>query len=153
MAKKPIDTFKAAIARKREAKRHAADEIRHLIEHKPMYMAIVNCVELDEYNDYVIIGNDQVVFSLRELNSFKDDRLVTGLSKLMDLHGIEDRGTTDYPSVRNRDYKFFLAYTNSDGKHRRVWIQVGAYVKSDSEVCRRVQIGVKEEPIYGLECD
>ena len=46
-----------------------------------------------------------------------------------------------------------LDYLKSDGTSGKVWLQVSAYVKSDSAVCRRVQIGVKEEPIYGLECD
>jgi hypothetical protein len=153
MARKPIDVIKAAIARKRDAKRQAAQEIQHMIEHKPMYLAIVSCIELDEDNDYVIIGTDQVIFSLRELDGFKNARLVNGLSKIMDLPGICDRGTAEFPSVRNRDYKFFLDYLKSDGTSGKVWLQVSAYVKSDSAVCRRVQIGVKEEPIYGLECD
>ena len=153
MARKPIDVIKAAIARKRDAKRQAAQEIQHMIEHKPMYLAIVSCIELDEDNDYVIIGTDQVIFSLRELDSFKDDRLVNGLSKIMDLPGIFDRGTAEFPNVRNRDYKFFLDYLKSDGTSGKVWLQVSAYIKSNSESCRRVQTGVREEPVYELVCD
>jgi len=153
MARKPIDVIKSAIARKRDAKRQIAQEIQHMLEHKPMYLAIVSCVELDEYNDYVMISTDQVIFSLRELNSFRDDRLVNGLSRIMDLPGILDRGTAEFPSVKNRDYKFFLDYLKSDGTSGKVWLQVSAYVKRDSEICRRVQTGVREEPVYELVCD
>jgi hypothetical protein len=152
MAKTPNDIIKSAIARKREYKRNMADAIRHMQEYRGLYSLIINCIDVTD-NDMVIIDRESIVFSLYNLSSLKDERLLNGLSKIMDLHIVQDRGTHDYPGALNRDFKFVMDYMKSDCTTGRIYISVNAYVSSSSTTCRRVQTGVRQEPVYALECD
>ena len=152
MAKKPTNPLDKAIARSRESKRHIANTIRNLQEHRAVYSAILGCVEMTD-KDLTVVDCESVAFCLYDLDSLKDERLMDGLSKVMDLPNIRDRGTQDYPGARNRDFRFVMDYDRSDNKTGRIWISIQAYVKSNSESCRRVQTGVREEPIYELVCD
>jgi hypothetical protein len=150
--KKPTDIIKSAIARKREYKRRMADAIRHMHEYRGLYTFVINCIDVND-NDMVIIDEESIVFSLYNLSSLKDERLLNGLSKIMDLHNIQDRGTHDYPGALNRDFKFVMDYMKADCTMGRLYISVNAYVSSSSTTCRRVQTGVRQEPVYALECD
>lgn len=82
--------------------------------------------------------------NLSDLSSFKDSRLVNMLEYFMQY--------TD--SVRQRDWAEFLNkdFTIELGD---VTVNIGAYVKSDSATCRKVQVGTRleEKPVYQLQCD
>lgn len=82
--------------------------------------------------------------NLSDLSSFKDSRLVNMLEYFMQY--------TD--SVRQRDWAEFLNkdFTIELGD---VTVNIGAYVKSDSATCRKIQVGTRleERPVYQLQCD
>lgn len=82
--------------------------------------------------------------NLSDLASFKDSRLVNMLEYFMQY--------TD--SVRQRDWAEFLNkdFTIELGD---VTVNIGAYVKSDSATCRKIQVGTRleETPVYQLQCD
>ena len=83
--------------------------------------------------------------SLSSLDSFKDQKLVDILEFLNNLNPIS-ANSSKYPAGYNIDYKFDFDC---------ILISVFAYVKSDSDVCRRVVVG--EETVtqykYDLICD
>ena len=150
--KTPNAIIKSAIARKRNYKRSMANAIRHMQEYRGVYSLIINCIDVND-DDMVIVDEESIMFSLYNLSSLKDERLLNGLSKIMDLHNIQDRGTHDYPGALNRDFKFVMDYIKANCTTGRIYISVNAYVSSSSTTCRRVQTGVRQEPVYALECD
>jgi len=90
----------------------------------------------------------QITIRLLQLDSFKDDKLVT-LLEAIDSMGLKAE-THDYTSSEspNRDFRF---------ETDEYQLSVDAWVRSDSELCRRVKIGetiktvVEEE--WALQCD
>ena len=152
MVIKPTELLKRAVNRKRESKRHIANAIRHMQEYRAIYSDILSCVEITD-NDIVVVDEESIIFCLYELDSMKDERLLNGLSRIMDLHRIEDRGTHDYAGSMNRDFKFRMDYIKSNGEDSRFYISLNAYVSSDSKTCRRVKTGVVEHAVYELVCD
>jgi len=84
--------------------------------------------------------------TLEDLESFKDDRLVSRLWYLSNLDGVREPKSSDWAQSLNRDYRF-----DFDGFS----ITISAYVKSDSPTCRKVVIGSKTEVIneYKIVCD
>jgi hypothetical protein len=84
--------------------------------------------------------------TLEDLESFKDDRLVSRLWYLSNLDGVREPKSSDWAMSLNRDYRF-----DFDGFS----VTISAYVKSDSPTCRKVVIGSKTEVIneYKIVCD
>jgi hypothetical protein len=86
----------------------------------------------------------QIGVSMMGLPSLKCRKLAKALEYVM-AQGFESSGTIDYASIRNRDFKF------SKGD---LHVRIGAYVRSDSKSCLRVQVGenVTVEPKYEIVC-
>ena len=84
--------------------------------------------------------------TLEDLESFKDDRLVSRLWYLSNLDGVREPKSSDWAMSLNRDYRF-----DFDGFS----VTISAYVKSDSPTCRKVVVGSKTEVIneYKIVCD
>lgn len=87
-------------------------------------------------------GEPSVNVYLWNLDSFKDERLTVLLDRLLD-HA--EPIVKEYAEALNKDYRFELA----DAK-----VQICAYVKTDSDTCRRIQIDTKtvEQPVYKIIC-
>lgn len=87
-------------------------------------------------------GEPSINVYLWGLHSFKDERLTTLLERLMD-HAEPD--VREHAESLNKDYRFDL----DDAK-----VQICAYVKTDSDTCRRIQIDTKtvEQPVYKIIC-
>jgi hypothetical protein len=105
-------------------------------------------------NDHVYIYNyeDSLQFCvyMRELESFKDDRLTTMLSTAMDsLEG--DIKETDYAEYDHKEYSIKTTNIYAD----QVELQINAYVKSNSPTCRKIQTGteIKEVPKFKFICE
>jgi len=88
--------------------------------------------------------------AMRGLEGFKDQALKDVLEKFVDWDIVESR---DYADYLNRD--FIFAKRVDDGTWARV--TVGAYVKSESETCRKVlkevKTVVRNEEVFELVCD
>lgn len=87
-------------------------------------------------------GEPSISVFLWSLDSFRDKRLTTLLERLLD-HAEPD--VKEYPEALNKDYRFELGDAQ---------IRVCAYVKTDSDTCRRIQIDTKtvEQPVYKIIC-
>jgi hypothetical protein len=100
-------------------------------------------VYLSSYGDQI-----DIQISLHRLDSFKQVELTNLLQYLMvytEANGGKVRNT-EWPANLNRDYHF-----NTDN----VRFTVAAYVKSNSETCRKVVIGTEmvEQHKYEIVCD
>ena len=93
-------------------------------------------------------GKPEIVISMYGLDSFKQRELVWVLEFLTQetdkLNG--EMRTNDYPAAVNRDFNF-----TTDKWEARIT----AYVRSDSETCRKVVIGTEmvEQHKYQIVCD
>jgi len=92
------------------------------------------------YNDKL-----HVVVSLRELDSLKCDKLMATLWAFENWGEIARTHTSDFATLYNRDYHF--RYETG------MTATVCAYVKSDSETCKRVVTGTKVVEEFALKCD
>ena len=83
--------------------------------------------------------------TLSNLDSFKDARLLKVLDALEDLYP-ESVKCEDWATYVERDFVY---------KYGAFTIQLNAYVRSDSDSCRRVVESVKliEQPTYKIVCD
>lgn len=115
-------------------------------------------LDISDYSEAV-----NITLTLRDLDSFKDSRLVKLLAKFAgDEWGARTADYT-YSDAPNRDYYFYrtIDWTPKPSKHTK-WIEANCgdyhipynfrinitlftYVKSDSPTCRIVVKGVKEE--------
>jgi hypothetical protein len=83
--------------------------------------------------------------SLHGLDSFKDARLLKVLDALEDLYP-ESVKCEEWATYVEKDFVY---------KYGAFTIQLNAYVRSDSDSCRRVVESVKliEQPTYKIVCD
>ena len=110
------------------------------------YSPIFKDLDLSVHNLYLRTGyyKPTIEVCLNKLESFKDAQLI----KLLDF--LTDRTTNmtsrDYANWMNRDYSFEL---------EDVYINISAYVRSDSPTCRKVKVGVTVQEVeeYELVCD
>lgn len=96
---------------------------------------------------FVSLFGDRIHFNvyMRELDSFKDERLLSILNTAIET--ISD-------SVREKDYAQYdhkEYYINTDD----VNLCITAYVKEDSPTCKKIMTGmeVKEVPTYKFVCE
>ena len=96
-------------------------------------------VETDLYDK-----KPRLYISMSRLDSFKDKRLTKVLSLLDDYCPEQD--VKEYAEYVNRDYSF---------KSDKFEAMVLAYVKSDSEMCRRIVVGTEtiQREKFELICD
>lgn len=139
---------KRRIGELRKARKHAMPILKHLAplvtgEYDRMYMSAMS-YEADEQ----LI---QINIELHKLDGFKDQRLENVLFAVMALKGVEDKKSSDWPNFYNRDYKFVIG----EDSPLTIDITVGAYIRSNSETCRRVKVGEKMEVTaeYEFQCD
>jgi len=87
-----------------------------------------------------------VYLTLINLDSFKDDRLVSRLWYLSNIDGAREARSTDYPASLNRDYRYDMGDFQ---------VLVSAYVRGDSATCRKVVVGRKTEVVneYKIVCE
>lgn len=85
-----------------------------------------------------------VYVNMRNLESFKDDRLVKVLSYLSET--MDDMKTEDWAQSVNRDFRF------KSGTHS---VAISAYVREDSPTCRKVLVGTELQTVEKFEivCD
>ena len=110
------------------------------------YSPIFKDLDLSVHNLYLRTGyyKPTIEVCLNKLESFKDEQLI----KLLDF--LTDRTTNmssrDYANWMNRDYSFEL---------EDVYINISAYVRSDSPTCRKVKVGVTVQEVeeYEFVCD
>lgn len=110
-------------------------------------------------NVYPFTAGATLHFTVRvdKLEGFKDPRLA-GILEMMEFWGPFESYTSDYPSSLNRDFSY--AYREKvdqlTGHSMYTRVTVQAFVKSDSETCRKVVVGYTDatpQPIYKIECD
>lgn len=80
---------------------------------------------------------------MMDLDSFRDTRLTTLLERLLTL--TDNIQETEYADYLNKDYEIQLDDLR---------VSIAAYVKRDSETCRKVEIGteIKEVKKYKIVC-
>ena len=93
---------------------------------------------------FVSLYGDRIHFNLymRELSSFKDDRLTSILSYAIDTITSEVK-EKDYAQYDHKEYRLY-----SD----EVYLDITAYVKEDSPTCKKI-MEVKEVPTYKFVCE
>lgn len=96
---------------------------------------------------FVSIYGDRIHFNvyMRELDSFKDERLLSILNTAMET--ISDKvKEQDYAQYDHKEY-----YINTDD----VNLCITAYVKEDSPTCKKIMTGmeIKEVPTYKFVCE
>lgn len=84
---------------------------------------------------------------MHELDSFKDDRLTTLMSRILDVVGSS-------ASIAENDYAQY-DYKSYRIRGAEVLFEITAYVKSDSPTCKKVMTGmeIKEVPKYKFVCE
>lgn len=96
---------------------------------------------------FVSLYGDRIHFNLymRELNSFKDDRLTSILSYAIDTITSEVK-EKDYAEYDHKEYRLY-----SD----EVYLDITAYVKENSPTCKKIMTGmeIKEVPTYKFVCE
>ena len=97
---------------------------------------------------YVGVGlvgtKPQISITLNRLDSFKDQDLTSLLEFLLNKNAsIKEEA---WPQFHNKDY-----HAEMDD----ALVSIHAYIRSDSETCRRIQVGteMQEVPVYQLQCD
>ena len=144
--------FKAAREDVARRKREATASNRLLTEHRNSIKAVLKL--LGKFAEDASVGayatHAWVVVSMRCLEGFKDPKLTAVLSGLIDMDPSAKMETKEWPQYLNRDYYFDLF----GGK---LTVRIGAYVKSDSETCRkvlkRIDVVTEEVKVYAMECD
>ena len=98
----------------------------------------------DRLSIYTGFEKPQILISMRELDSFKQGRIVDVL-KALEVYG-ECRTTRDWAESINRDYHYDMP---------EFTVALHAYVKEDSPTCRKVAVGTATETVvkYEIQCD
>ena len=106
--------------------------------------------EVANEDSHIYIYDRTVMVDLRQLDGFKDTRLVQVLDKLTAM--TDEVSTYDYPAQVNRDYTFHIGERYTDS---HIGVRVSAYVKEDSPTCKKVVIGTEmiEQLTYEIVCD
>jgi hypothetical protein len=134
---------------KREAEGYM-NKMRKIKQDRMLIRALYTPVFADFVGDlYVHMYASEIHFTvyMHELDSFKDDRLTTLMSRILDVVGSNanivenDYAQYDYKSYRIRGSE--------------VLFEITAYVKSDSPTCKKVMTGmeIKEVPTYKFVCE
>ena len=139
---------KERIAHLRGARKHAMPILKHLA---PLLgvndRAYVSAMAFEGGDEYLISINVE----LHKLDGFKDQRLENMLYAVMCLADVKVMATKDWPSMMNRDYKFSVG----EGSPVTIDITIGAYIRDNSETCRKVKVGETMEVVaqYEFQCD
>lgn len=96
---------------------------------------------------YVSMFGDRVHFNvyMRDLDSFKDERLLSILNNAMETVSDKVR-EQDYAQYDHKEYYIDSDYVN---------LCITAYVKEDSPTCKKIMTGmeIKEVPKYKFVCE
>ena len=108
----------------------------------PMF---VNLGKDDELHVYMYGKFISFSVYMRDLDSFKDERLTSMLSIAIDTISDKVR-ETDYAQYDHKEYRI---------GNENVVLEITAYVKSDSPTCKKIMTGMelKEVPQYKFVCE
>jgi len=138
-----IKTYKRdAKALHEKATKLAKDRMMIRALHSPLFASLTKD---DSVYIYTYAHTIQFNVYLRDLTSFKDERLTSMLSVAMET--ISDRvKETDFAQYDHKEYR-----VNGDS----VSLEITAYVMSDSPTCKKIMTGmeVKEVPTYKFVCE
>mgnify|MGYP003350510129 FL=1 len=161
MKQRKVNPLITAIKNQIDQYKHEADllhkKVKRLTTDRMLLRALyapifVNLTENDSIYIYTHDNNRvQFVVYMRELDSFKDQRLTSTISSAMELIGDKVK-ETDFAQYEHKEYRIS---TNNIYAVEQAELQINAYVKSDSPTCRKVQIGteIKAVPKYKFECN
>jgi hypothetical protein len=125
-------------------KAKALDALRMKI--RANYSEVFKGLDMSVHSLYMRTGyyKPSIEVSLNKLDGFKDPVLVNILEFLADR--TSKMSSKDYANWMNRDYSFELD---------DVIVNISAYVRSDSQTCRKVKVGVTVQEVeeYALICD
>jgi hypothetical protein len=131
-----IETAKRTAAKATLLKHHAVKEAFDLI---PLNLRKHATVSLSCFSTSVFIN---VV--MYDLNSFKDKKLTTLIERFIDW----DTSTSEYThGTPNKDFRFDKKEYDHKVGSFTISVQVMAYVKEDSPLCRIVTTGFTEEVV------
>jgi hypothetical protein len=136
-----------AVANAQESALNARNNVQALKGKRRLLGRILNALikAVGEQKHYMFVSSyGDVHLSMDDLPSFKCLELEMVLNALENMGTISR--TKDWAEYLNKDFVYHI-----DG----VTVHVTAYVKSDSETCKRVAVGTKieEKVIYEMRCD
>ena len=99
--KTPNAMFLNGVSKVRDHKASIAKRIKKMHEHKHVYIAILNCFG-DDLKD-VAFCDDSIYCLMTNMSGFKDPKLTSIFSKLMDIDGITAAGATE-PLMRQGEW-------------------------------------------------
>jgi phage FluMu protein Com len=134
---------------KREAEGYM-NKMRKIKQDRMLIRALYSPVFADFVGDlYVHTFASEIHFTvyMHELDSFKDDRLTTLISRILDVTGSNvSTSENDYAQYDYKSYRF---------RAKDVVFEITAYIKSDSPTCKKIMTGMemKEVPTYKFVCE
>jgi len=113
-------------------------------------MRVFSKEEMANNDSHIYLYDKTIMVDLRQLDGFKDARLVQVLDRLTAM--TDEVSTCDYPAQVNRDYSFHMGERYTDNY---IGVRVSAYVREDSPTCKKVVIGTEmvEQLTYEIVCD
>ena len=127
-----------------------ANKMRKIKQDRMLIRALYTPVFADFVGDlYVHMYASEIHFTvyMHELESFKDDRLTTLISRILDIVGSNANIVeNDYAQYDHKSYRI---------RGSEVLFEITAYIKSDSPTCKKIMTGmeVKEVPTYKFVCE
>lgn len=144
-----MDSAKQAVidARKRvNALREQRDTLRMMMDTVLFFLTQMNRSSLSVWVSDGYKAKPTVTFYMNGIDGFKDPNLARAIEFISIL--CPEAETRDYPEAINRDYSF---------KGESFDVRIAAYVKNDSESCKRIEVSRKsvqrDEIQYKLVCD
>lgn len=155
IVKSAIDSLKSTIRLTRDRQRAIRTHSKLLNRYLGRFAAFMKA-DLARYQPSLSVtegypGWDfHVQMSTKELEGFKQRELVALLGKFIDA---DETKTEDWAEYHNRDYRFTYKLPGDI----RIVVLINAYVRADSQSCRRVFKGKKTEVVerdeFELVCD
>lgn len=151
-------TFARTEARRNAARAKARIQLLSRPEVKAAFLCFPKAlrhevaVGVSTYDDSVTM-----YLTLRDLDSFKDAKLIKLLEKFSGSEWKPHSNDYTYGATPNRDFHFRRSVGEECGDDRfSIGVAIAAYVKSDSPLCRIVHKGYREEvkkvPITEIVC-
>ena len=149
MQSKATIAFASGLADANTSIKRAQQTKAILNKHRKTIGKILRSLERLGVSDMTVSANTfedkpNVYVNMRDLESFKDAKLIAVLDYLSDL--TETARSKDWAEYLNIDYRF---------ESNAVNVYLGAYVKEDSPTCRKVLVGTELQTVakYQIVCD
>ena len=150
---KANDLFGAALESAKQSVVNAKERERVMRKQRRSIMSVLKLITpaLDDRTDHVYIstwsdGTYVINVNMCRLEGFKDQRLAHALYAAMCIKDVQEKPTADYAESLTREYRYSFMGNS---------LNINAYVRSDSETCRKVKIGEELQIVaqYKIECD